>query len=60
MAAGIDPRASFLHCGCCARCRCPRLQAHYFFVLCDAQACDLMDEAICVLVTTEGQLDASN
>ena len=30
-------------------------EAHYIFVLCDAQACDLMDEAIRVqLYTAEG------
>ena len=40
-------------------CSLPLPEAHYFFVLCDAQACDLMDEAIRVQATTEGQLDTS-
>ena len=40
-------------------CSLPLPEAHYIFVLCDAQACDLMDEAIRVQVTTDGQLDTS-
>ena len=58
MAAGIDPGASFLNCGCCACCRCPRLIV--FFLLFDSQAYDPMDEAICLQATTIGHLDVED
>ena len=51
------PRLFYLHCCCSACCRCPMLMI--MFLLRDSQACDLMDEAIRVQATTEGQLDTS-
>ena len=38
-------------------CSLPLPKAHYFFVMCNAQACDIMDEVIRSRATTDGHLD---
>ena len=40
-------------------CSLPLPKAHYFFVMCNAQACDIMDEVIRSRATTDGHLDVS-
>ena len=38
----------------------PLPEAHVYFLLCDAQACDPMDEAFYLQATTDGHLDVSD
>ena len=40
-------------------CSLPLPEAHSFFLLCDSQAYDLMDEVICLETTTDDHLDVS-
>ena len=43
-----------------SHCSLPLLEAHYFFLLCDAQMCDLTDEFIYLQATTDGHVDVSD